>query len=101
MGAENVHDGLAQLFRILHQMEEFVGTAQADRVRSVPQVFDGIFQTFLPLPSLGVLVGFGLRVRCVLHGLSPLIGYDSLQCQQNTAHADSEKGQDFVFLVFL
>ena len=59
------------------------------------------FRPFLALPSLGVLVSFGLRVRCVLHGLSPLIGYDSLQCQQNTAHADSEKGQDFVFRRFL
>ena len=45
MGAENVHDGLAQIFIVLHQMEEFVGTAQAHRVRVVPQVFDGILQT--------------------------------------------------------
>ena len=63
-------------------MEEFVGTAYV-RIEPevVTQVFNGVFEAFLPLPSLGILVGlclflrgFGLRVCGVLQRLGGLIG---------------------------
>ena len=63
MGAENVQDGLTPPFSIFRQMEQFISPTQTYRVRCVSQVLNGIFQALLPLPLLGVLVGFRLFLR--------------------------------------
>ena len=54
MGAENVEHGLAQLWGIFRQMEEFVCPAQAHRVLIISQVFNGIFHALLPQSLLGI-----------------------------------------------
>ena len=68
------------------------------------QVFNGVFEAFLSLTLLGVLVslclfhrGLGLGLRGVLHRLGAPIGDHGLQGQQDTAHADPQKGQGFCF----
>ena len=95
---------LPEIWGILRQMEEFVGTTQANRVGSVSQVLNGIFQAFLALSTLGALVrlclflrGLGLCLRRFLHRLGAPIGYHSLLGKQDAAHADSQKCQDFFF----
>ena len=72
----------------------------------MPQVLNGIFQAFLSLTLLGVLVGFclffrglGLRFGSFLHRLSAPIGDHGLYGKQDAAHTDSQKCQDFVLLV--
>ena len=72
VAAEDVEHGSAELFCITRQVEEFVGTAQAHGVRLMPQVLNGIFQAFLPLPLLGVPVGFCLLLHA--YGTSRLAG---------------------------
>ena len=76
VGTENIQDGLTQVFGILRQMKKLVGTTQTHGVGLMPQVFNGVFQAFLPLPLFGILIGFcllfgsfGLRVRGFFHCL--------------------------------
>ena len=45
-------------------MKEFVGSAPAHGFFFIPQVFNGVFQAFLPLPLLGVLIGSRLLLCC-------------------------------------
>ena len=77
----------------------------------MPQVFNGIFHALLPLPLLGVLVGFclflcglslcicgiGLCFRGILQCLGTLVGHQGLQGEQDTAHPDADKLQNLVF----
>ena len=62
------------------------------------QMLNGVFEAFLSLPSLGVLVCLCLFARRIFHGLGAPIGDHGLYSKKDTAHADSQKGQGFVFL---
>ena len=71
------------------------------------QVFNGIFQTFLSLPTLDILIsrclllrGFSLCFRGVFHRLGTCMRSQGLQGKQNTAHADSQEFQRLRFLSY-
>lgn len=107
VGTENIQDGLTQVFGVLCKMEEFVSAAQTHGVGLMPQVFNGIFQTFLSLPTLDVLIsrcllfrGLGLRVRRVFHRLGTCMRSQGLQGEQDAAHADSQEFQRLRFFLY-
>lgn len=88
-------------------MEEFVGTAQTHGVGLMSQVFNGVFQAFLPLPLFGILIGFcllfsgfGLRVRGFFHCLGTCMRSQGLQGEQDAAHADSQEFQRLRFFLY-
>ena len=112
MGAEDVQHRLAQVFGILRQMEELVGSAQAHGIRSVAQMLDGVLQPLLPPPVLRALVGFrlrrcrpglrlrrpSLRLRRILQRHGALVRDHGPDGQQHAAHGDAEKLQNPEFL---
>ena len=107
VGTENIQYGLTQVFGVLCKMEEFVSAAQTHGVGLMPQMFNGIFQTFLSLPTLDVLIsrcllfrGLGLRVRGVFHRLGTYMRSQGLQSEQDAAHADSQEFQRLKFFSY-
>ena len=107
VGAENIQYGLTQVFGVLCKMEEFVGAAQTHGVGLMPQVFNSVFQSFLSLPTLDVLIsrcllfrGLGLRVRGFFHRLGTFMGSQGLQGEQDAAHADSQEFQCLRFFSY-
>ena len=90
MGAENIQRCLTKTLGILRQMEEFVGPAQAHGIRPMSQSarwrFSGApaavpFSAFSLALACSV-VALGLRVRRVLHRLSPDVGQHRLNGEQ-------------------
>ena len=88
-------------------MKEFVSPTQAHGVRFVPEVLDSVFQAFLALTLLGVLVGLrlllrsvGLRYCGIFHCFSASVRCQGLQCKQDAAHADSQKFQNLEFVAY-
>ena len=89
MGAENVQHGLTQASGVFRQVEELVSATHAHGVPVMPQMLNSVFQSFLSLPLLGVLRGFGLLPRGVFHCLGALVSCPCLPDKQNACYAES------------
>ncbi len=78
-------------------MEQFVGTTQTHRDRFMPQMFNGVFQSFLPMSLFCCFCGLGLCVCGTFHRFRTLMRCQGLQGKQDTTHAKPQKFQDLVF----